>query len=568
MTMADNTRFDARFDELAAPLDLLLINSTRSFAGRMMPNQSWARLGGSLARRPRTVADRVGALGKEIATIAAGDSERAPVRADKRFADPAWQGNPLMKRSMQTYLAASDTAEQLFAAADLDWRDRDKMRFVLDNILEGMSPSNNPLLSPLGWKALIDTGGQSMLRGLRAFARDMASKPRVPAMVEPDAFEVGETVAVTTGAVVLKTRMFELIHYAPTTPTVRQTPVLLVPPVINKFYIMDIAPGRSMIEYFVAQGQQVFAISWRNPAARHRDWGLDAYGSAVIEALDAVRSIAGTESAHLFATCSGGILASMVAAHLADIGEGDKVAGLTLAVTVLDQDRAGFASAAMSERSAHAAIRASERKGYLDGRAMAEMFAWLRPTDLVWRYWVNNYVQGRAPAAFDVLYWNADTTRMAAALHRDMVLMGLHNSLTTPGEVSLLGRPIDLGKITADAYVIGGVADHICPWQATYRSARLLGSKDNTYVLSTSGHIAALVNPPGNPKASFRAGPVDDREAQDWAAETEASKDSWWPHYVDWLATRSGPDIDAPKALGGEGFPPLAPAPGTYVHEK
>ncbi|MEE6165199.1 MULTISPECIES: PHA/PHB synthase family protein [unclassified Mycolicibacterium] len=558
---------DNRFDELAAPLDLLLVNSTRSFAGRMMPNQSWARLGGSLARQPRTVADQIGGLGRELATIATGNSDRAPARSDKRFSDPAWQGNPLMRRTMQAYLASADTAEALFAAADLDWRDRDKMRFVLDNILEGLAPSNSPILSPLGWKALIDTGGLSAVRGLKAFARDMASKPRVPAMVEPDAYTVGETVAITKGAVVLQTRMFELIHYAPQTPTVRQIPLLMVPPVINKYYIMDIAPGRSMIEYFVAQGQQVFAISWRNPQARHRDWGFDAYGGAIVEALDAVREIAGTDSAHLLATCSGGILAAMVAAHLAEIGEADKIAGLTLAVTVLDQNRAGFASAAMSERSANAAIRSSARAGYLDGRAMAEMFAWLRPTDLVWRYWVNNYVQGREPAPFDVLFWNADTTRMTAALHREMVLMGLHNSLTTPGAVSMLGTPVDLGKVTNDAYVIGGVADHICPWQATYRSAQLLGSKDNTYVLSTSGHIAALVNPPGNPKASFRAGAVDDSTADEWLTENEPQKDSWWPHYIAWLTERSGPEVDAPQALGGPGYQPLAPAPGTYVHE-
>jgi polyhydroxyalkanoate synthase len=221
----------------------------------------------------------------------------------------------------------------------------------------------------------------------------------------------------------------------------------------------------------------------------------------------------------------------------------------------------------MSERSAQAAIRTSARKGYLDGRDMAEMFAWLRPTDLVWRYWVNNYVQGRTPAPFDVLFWNADTTRMTAALHRDMVLMGLHNSLTTPGAVSMLGSPVDLGTITTDAYVIGGVADHICPWQATYRSARLLGSKDTTYVLSTSGHIAALVNPPGNPKASYRTGPVDDNTPQGWVADNEPARDSWWPHYLAWLGARSGPEVEAPQNLGGQGFPPLASAPGSYVHE-
>ncbi|MBV9351599.1 MAG: alpha/beta fold hydrolase, partial [Mycobacterium sp.] len=271
---------------------------------------------------------------------------------------------------------------------------------------------------------------------------------------------------------------------------------------------------------------------------------------------------------HLLATCSGGILAAMTAAHLAEIGEADRIAGLTLAVTVLDETRAGFAAAAMSDRAAQAAIRRSARKGFLDGRDMAEMFAWLRPTDLVWRYVVNNYVQGRQPAPFDVLFWNADTTRMTAALHHDLVLMGLRNALVTPGGASMLGNPVDLSKVTADAYVIGGVADHISPWQATYRSARLLGSKDNRYVLSTSGHIAALVNPPGNPKASYRTAPVDAEDPQEWLDSAQTFTDSWWPDYVRWLAERSGPDVEAPKTLGGQGLPPLGPAPGSYVLEK
>jgi polyhydroxyalkanoate synthase len=198
---------------------------------------------------------------------------------------------------------------------------------------------------------------------------------------------------------------------------------------------------------------------------------------------------------------------------------------------------------------------------------MAEVFAWLRPTDLVWRYWVNNYVQGRSPAAFDVLFWNADTTRMAAALHRDLVMMGLRNALTTPGAVSMLGTPVDLSKVTADSYVIGGVADHISPWQACYRSARLLGSKDNRFVLSSSGHIAALVNPPGNPRASFRIGQVDQDTAEDWVQTAEQTGDSWWPDYIQWLADRSGPEVDAPQTLGCAGYAPVAPAPGTYVYQ-
>jgi polyhydroxyalkanoate synthase len=396
----------------------------------------------------------------------------------------------------------------------------------------------------------------------------MLSKPRVPAMVQPDAFAVGETLAITKGAVVLQTSVFELIQYAPQTAKVRTVPLLIVPPVINKFYVLDLAPGRSMIEYFVAQGQQVFLISWRNPQARHRDWGFDTYGAAIVEALGAVQTIAGTDSVHLLGTCSGGTLAVMTAAHLTEIGEADRIAGLALAVTVLDQTRAGMALAMMSDRAAQAAIRVSARKGYLDGRALAEMFAWLRPTDLVWRYWVNNYVQGRPPAPFDVLFWNADSTRMAAALHRDFVLMGVNNALVTPGALSMLGSPVDLSKVTVDAYVVGGVTDHICPWQATYRSARLLGSKDNRYVLSTSGHIQALVNPPGNPKASYRAGPVDAEDPAQWLESAQKFSDSWWVDFLGWLAERSGPEVDAPKALGGEDLPPLGPAPGRYVMEK
>ena len=556
-------------DEIVAPLDLLLVNSTKSFASRMVPNAAWARFGLSLAGQPVTVGERAAGLAKELGLIAAGRSAREPKKGDFRFKDPAWTHNPLLNRIEQAYLAISDLADQLYADADLDWKDAEKMRFVLDNLIEGLSPTNNPFVSPLGWKAMIDTGGLSMVRGLTALAKDMASKPRIPSMIESDAYTVGETVATTKGTVVLRTRMFELIQYAPQTKQVREVPMLLVPPVINKFYIMDIAPGRSLVEHYVKGGQQVFAISWRNPSARHRDWGFDEYGKAIIEALDALQVITGVDKANVFATCSGGILTAMVMSHLFSTGHGDRIAGLTFGVTVLDQSHAGFASALADRRAADAAIRTSASKGYLDGAAMAEMFAWLRPTDLVWRYVVNNYIQGRPPAAFDVLFWNADTTRMTAALHRDMVLMGLENKLVQPGASTMLGTPVDLSKIEADLYVLGGISDHICPWQATERSAALFGSKDNTYVLSTAGHIASLVNPPGNPKSSFRTAPVlQDQTPEEWFETAEKQSGSWWPHHLEWLDARSGAEVDAPSALGAPGYEPLAPAPGTYVLEK
>ena len=555
-------------DELAAPLDLLLTSSAVGMAERMMPNTSWSRFALNLARKPRTVASRAADLSRELVSIAEGHSDRAPGKGDKRFADPAWQGNPLLKRTMQAYLAANDTVNQLFSDANLDWRDAERMRFVLDVITEGLSPSNNPVLNPLGWKALIDTGGLSAIRGLRHFASDMRSAPRVPSMVEPDAFKLGETIAASPGSVVFRCEEFELIQYTPQTDKVFSIPLLMVPPVINKFYIMDISPGRSMIEYFVKQGVQVFAMSWRNPTAEQRNWGFDTYGRAILNALDAVEKISQADRTHLQASCSGGILAAMTAAHLNATGMGDRLAGLTLMVTVLDQRKAGFAAAAIDEEAANIAIALSARKGYLDGRALAEVFAWLRPTDLVWRYWVNNYVEGKSPAAFDVLFWNADTTRMAAALHRDMITMGLHNSLATPGAVSMLGTPVDLGLLTTDAYVVAGIADHISPWQACYRSARLLGSKDLRFVLSSSGHIASLVNPPGNPRAKYRVGGVDEADPSAWVESAEQHTDSWWPDFVSWLGERSGGRKDAPQSLGGAGLRPLEPAPGSYVLEQ
>jgi len=235
------------FDDIAVPLDLLLTRPVFGLAERITPNMSWRRFAINLARQPGVVASRAGTLGKELGAIAAGRSEIAPARGDKRFADPAWVGNPILKRTMQAYLAANKTVDQLFSDAKLDWRDAERMRFVLDFVTEGLAPSNIPFVNPLGYKAAIDTGGLSMVRGLRHFVTDMRKAPRLPSMVEPDAFTVGETVAATAGSVVFRDEVFELIQYTPQTDQVWTVPVLMVPPVINKFYVLDISPGRSLI---------------------------------------------------------------------------------------------------------------------------------------------------------------------------------------------------------------------------------------------------------------------------------------------------------------------------------
>jgi polyhydroxyalkanoate synthase len=555
-------------DEVAAPLDLLLSGSTLGVARRLLPNASSSRLLINLAKQPRTVTSQTTGLVQELISVVRGNSEIAPAKGDKRFADAAWRANPFLKRTMQAYLAADKTVEELFSAADLEWRDAERIRFALDFFTEALAPSNNPLLNPLGWKALIDTGGLSALRGVRHFLSDIASPPRVPAMVRQDAFTVGETVAATAGSVVFRAEEFELIQYAPRTEKVWSVPLLIVPPVVNKFYILDISPGRSMIEYLVDQGVQVFTISWRNPTAAQKDWGLDTFGRAVLNALEAVEKITETTRTHLLAACSGGMLAATSADHLAATGDLDRVASLGLMVTVLDQSKAGFMAAAVDEEVAKIATALSARKGYLDGRSLAEVFAWLRPADLVWRYWVNNYIEGKSPPPFDVLFWNADTTRMPAALHRDMVKMAIHNVLARPGAVSMLGTPVDLTRLTLDSYVVAGIDDHISPWQACYRSAQLLGSEHLRFVLSTSGHIASIINPPGNTKSTYRVGDSCETDPAQWVQSAEKHSGSWWPDYVAWLNERSGEQKTAPQSLGGAGMAPLAPAPGRYVLDR
>jgi len=554
-------------EAVSAPLDLLLTDAAFGALSRLNPGGSGLRLAAKLAARPRLVAGRGRQLLGEMARIAAGTSQVQPSRRDRRFADPGWAGNPLLRRVMQAYLAAAETAGGLAADADLDWADTQRVGWVLENLVDAMAPSNNPVLNPAALKAAIDTGGGSVLAGLRHFITDMAAPPRVPKMVEPDAFEVGVDLAVTPGSVVLRTPVLELIQYRPATASVRQVPLLIVPPTINKFYIIDLAPGRSMAEYLIGQGLQVFIISWRNPDARHAKWGFDTYGQAILDAMDAVARITGTERTALMGCCSGGILSAMVAAHLAHTGRQDRIAAFSLMVTMLDMVRAGMAGAVASERNARLAAAASRARGYLDGRSLAEVFAWLRPNDLVWNYWVNNYLLGRSPSPFDILFWNADTTRMTAALHRDFLQTGVTNGLVRPGGVTMLGSPVDLSAVDRDTYLVAGITDHLCPWQSCYRSTQLLsGSK--RFVLSTSGHVAAMVNPPGNEKARYQIAKECPEDPEQWLLHAETRHDSWWPDYTGWLAERCGEEKAAPEELGGGGLEPIADAPGTYVYDR
>ena len=565
----ETTTEDSAEMELSSPLDLLLSDATRGPLRRFVPGMSGIRFTGALARRPRKVVGRTAGLAAELTRITLGRSSLEPHEKDRRFADEAWMKNPILHRTLQSYLATGAAARGLLSDASLGWGDAQRMGFIVDNLVEASAPSNNPFINPRVLKRVIDTGGGNLVEGGRRLVRDFATAPRVPSMVEPDAFEVGSDIAVTPGEVVLRTDVFELIQYTPKTPKVRSVPLLIVPPTINKYYIVDLAPDRSMVENFVAAGQQVYCISWRNPDTRHAAWDLDTYSRAILEAMDAAQSISRQNQVALLGICSGGMISTMLMAHLAAIGELDRVAAFSLAVTVLDQNEAGLPSALLSHKAAAASTRASADKGYLDGRALSEIFAWLRPNDLIWNYWVNNYLLGHAPKAFDILFWNADSVRMTAGMHRDFMDLAVRNALTRAGESRVLGTDLDLGKVDVDSYLVAGIADHLCQWQSCYRTTQMLGGTSR-FVLSTSGHIAAMVNPPGNPKASYQTSEPGQNppESGDWLAAATKVKGTWWNDYTQWLGERSGPERNKPTRMGSASYEPICPAPGTYVHDR
>jgi len=532
---------------------------------RFIAPGSGVKVGFGLARRPGRVAARAGGLTASLARTAVGRSGLAPARGDRRFADRGWEGNWLLRRVLQAYLAVGETVDGLITDADVDWRAERRARLVAGNVLDALAPSNFVWSNPAVLKEIVDTGGGNLVKGARQFVHDINTPPHLPSTVDTSKFEVGGNLAASPGSVVLRTEVFELIHYKPTTDEVRETPLLFIPPTINKFYVLDLSPGRSMIEHYVAQGQQVFAISWRNPEQGQGHFDLDAYATAVAEARDAVAAITNQPAVHLAAACSGGIITAGLLGQLAATGELGRVASLTLMVCALDNDTEGTMSALASRDVAAAAVAESARKGYLDGQALAGVFTWLRPNDLVWNYVVNNYLLGKAPPAFDVLYWNQDTVRLAAGLHRDFIYLGLENSFAHPGALHVLGEPVDLGAVDLDTYFIAGASDHIVPWESAYKGAQLFGGS-RRFVLSRSGHIQALVNPPSpDSRSSFRVTEELPETPEEFVAGAAHLPGSWWPDWDAWLATRSGELKPAPKTLGNRTYKAQAKAPGTYV---
>jgi polyhydroxyalkanoate synthase len=357
----------------------------------------------------------------------------------------------------------------------------------------------------------------------------------------------------------------EVLQYAPATDTVFARPVLVVPPPISRFYFLDLRPGRSFAEYAVSRGLQTFLLSWRNPTAEQGSWDLDTYAGAVLAAIDTVREITGSPDVNLIGFCAGGIIATTMLNYLAALND-RRVHSMSYAVTLLDFGLRAPITAFSGRRLIAFAGRRSRRKGIITSRQMGSAFTWLRPDDLVFNYWVNNYLMGEPPPAFDILAWNADGTNLPGALHGQFLDIFRDNLLARRGALRVLGTPLQLKDITVPTFVTGALADHLTPWKGCYQTTGLLGGP-STFVLSYSGHIASLVNPPGNPKAHYWTGGPPGADPEQWLAGAEKQQGSWWEAWADWVTARAGQRQPQPDSLGSERHPVLGPAPGLYVRD-
>ena len=523
------------------------------------------------ASDPARTVKHMRGFGEDMVQILTGKSELAPDPKDKRFKDPAWQYNPFFRAGAQYYLAVQKGMKNWMADLELDELERDRANFISQIIIDSLSPTNSLIGNPTAQKRLIDSGGLSLIKGLKNAYNDMVHNHGMVSMVDKRPFKLGENIAASKGSVVYRDAMMEVIQYAPTTDQVYAVPQLTIPPQINKMYINDLSPEKSVVKYQLDNGIQPFVISWKNPTKDEGHWGMDEYIASCAKALEVVSAVSGSGTVNVSSACSGGQTGAILASKFAAVGD-QRIGAMTFMVTVLHPKQNDIeAGALMSANGLELAKRRAAKKGIVKGNDLARGFAWLRPNDLIWNYVINNYLMGDDPPAFDVLFWNADATNLSAALMGDFLQLFETLAFTKHGEVEMAGHKIDLSKVTNDLFILGGTTDHITPWRACYRSTQLFGSKDVTFVLSQAGHMQAILNPPGNPKAKYfvskKAGhpPAD---VDDWLKGTEEVAGSWWPLWMAWLQQRSGKQVAAPKAVGSKKYPPLEAAPGLYVLEQ
>ncbi len=489
----------------------------------------------------------------------------APEKGDKRFSAPDWQQNAIFDALKQSYLLAATTLLKSASEVEgLDERKQRKLVFYLRQFLDAISPTNFTFTNPQVIHEVIQTGGQNLVTGMEHLLRDI--KAGQVKMTDTDAFAPGRNLAITPGQVIYRNKLIELLQYAPSTDKVYATPLLFIPPWINKYYILDMQPRNSLIKFLVDQGYTVFVISWKNPDAAMADTSFEDYMTlGPLSALDVIKEITDSPKVNVIGYCIGGTLLAMTLPYLAAKGD-ETVDSAAFFVSLLDFSEVGDTEVFIDEPQLNYIEGQMMERGYLDSRSMSAMFNMLRANDLIWSNVMNNYLLGKEPPAFDLLYWNADGTRMAATAHAFYMRNTYsENNLIKPNKIVLKGVPIDLGRICQDIYAVGTQQDHIVPWKSAWRITQLV-SGPVRFVLGGSGHIAGVINPPSKGRGYWTNDkPVAD--ADQWFESAEHHDGSWWTDWLEWLKPRSGEQVASPS-MGNAAYPPLTPAPGTYVLEK
>jgi polyhydroxyalkanoate synthase len=495
-------------------------------------------------------------------------AQQAPARrvSDKRFSAPEWQNNPVYRTMRDVYLLASDWLLRQSNALEMDPAEHQRVNFHLRQFVDAMSPSLMLISNPEALRKAMETGGASLAEGARNLLADL--KEGRLSMVDATAFAPGRNLALAPGKVIHRNKLIELIQYAPTTETVHQTPLVIFPPWINKYYILDMQPKNSLVKWLTEQGFMVFMVSWKNPDTSMDGITIEDYMDlGPLEAIDVVREITGQPRVNTMGYCIGGTLQALTLAWLAAKGD-DRVNAATFIVSLQDFSRVGDTAIFLGEEGIDFVEQQMMERGYLDSREMSNMFNLLRSNDLIWSNVVNNYLLGQKPPAFDLLYWNSDGTRMARTAHSWYLRNTyVENNLMVPNKVTVKGEPIDLGRIKLDVYAVGAEKDHIVPWDSAWRVTQLVGGKVR-YVLASSGHIAGIINPPGG-KGTYWTNDSEQRPAtpEAWRQAAAAHNGSWWTDWKEWLAARSGEKVPPPQ-MGSAKHPPLEDAPGRYVLEK
>ncbi|MDN5795523.1 MAG: alpha/beta fold hydrolase [Intrasporangium sp.] len=523
-----------------------------------------------LIARPEVLLTETPRLLAEWTKVALNLSEIEIPSRDPFYGDRRWHENPVYRRLAQGHLAWTQSVERMTTVDGADWESQKRARYLTDILTGAASPANFFPTNPVAVSRALETGGMSVVRGMQHFLRDLKDNGGMPSMVDTTPFRVGENMACTAGSVVYREDIFELLHYQPTTEQVYRRPLLFVPPELNRHYVLDLAPGRSMVEFAISHGMQTFMIVWRNPredpALGHGTWGLEEYLEAHIRAFDIVREITGAKDLNLVGLCAGGMTSALVQAHLAESGA-NPVNAATYIVTMLDARKPnGVTMMATPGVEGELSKAASDAKVY-KAKQVAHNFAWMRPKDLVFNYVIHDWLLGEEAPSFDVLAWNDDATNLSAKFSRDTNGLLANHMVAEPGGMTLLGTPIDLSKVTSDGFVVAGQRDHITTWRPCYMTSQLLGG-DKQVVIVNSGHIQTFVNAPGSSRYKYRIAPAGGPDPDAWLAQAQEHQGSWWPDWIDWLEPRSGTQKPAPASLGNKKYPPQEPAPGTYVHEK